>query len=301
MPNFANGHVALAKVLLKQGHFSEAKAANQKALSLLRPDHPLSKTASQQLQECVARLAIDAGEMGKLLDLPAVTVGKLMPDGVRDMFPPTKQSFRKGYLVRLTAGMSYQIDLTGEFDTLVRIEDAQQHPLLSSAGMPRPGDNDARLVFTPEKDGLYRLIVNSAKPGQIGSYTLKVQSVAKQGRTHLVQGDLTQSGPAHQGKFFQTHKVRLTAGMPYVIELESRKFDTYLILLDADGKTMLAANDDIVPDENLNSRLDFTPQRTSEFVLQVTSFEPGQTGAYTLKIQGYATPKQDGKDRDKSP
>ena len=295
-----NVYCNLGDALKATGDLAGAIACYQKALVI----DPKYAMAANSLTESQRRVLIAQKETLELVQPQSAQggiAGTLNVDDPLDGFPSTKHSLRKGHVMLLKAGASYQFDLKGEFDAILRIEDALQRPLLSSEGMPPAGDHGSRLVFTPAKDGPYRLIVNSAKPSQTGSYTLKMHQVSKQGQAHLQQGQLSEGGPANQGKFFQVHKARLTAGTPYVIDLESQKFDAYLILLSPNGKTTVAENDDIVPVENQNSRLDFTPQQTGEYVLQATSFRPGQTGAYTLKIQGYAPAKQDGKDRNKSP
>jgi hypothetical protein len=235
-------------------------------------------------------LAIDAKENSPPLDLAmaqAGITGKLTPADVLDVFPRTKQSFRKGHLVRLKAGTSYQIDLGGDFDTLLRVEDAHQQPLASNDAVSPPHNRNSRLVLTPDRDETYRLIINSAKPRATGSYTLKVQQVIKLGEAKRFVGALIRADPAIKEKLTRQHKVTLTAGVPYVIALESQKFNTVLTLFAPDGKQALARNDDMVPGDNSNSRLDFTPQGTGEYVLAVTSSRPGETGPYTLKVQGY--------------
>src|SRR5690606_19891038 len=91
----------------------------------------------------------------------------------------------------------------------------------------------------------------------------------------------------HQGRFFRHHKIPLTAGQPCTIELASHHFDTHLTLFDQTGNKKIAVNDDIAP-ENLDlSRIDFTPRETGEYVIGVVSSVPGQTGDYTLRIQGF--------------
>ena len=69
----------------------------------------------------------------------------------------------------------------------------------------------------------------------------------------------------------QLHELKMQAGRTYVIDMESRQFDTYLKLLDPSGK-LLAENDDIAPD-NLNSRIIYTPKETGTFRIVATSFQ----------------------------
>jgi tetratricopeptide (TPR) repeat protein len=284
----------LGMVLLKQGHFNAARESFQKTLALAADEELLRKRASFRVQECTRRLAIEEREKENLVDLGAARTGitgRLTSEDFVDVFPLGPQSFRKGHLVPLRAGVHYQIDLTGDFDTLLRIEDAQQQPLVFNDDVTPPGGLSSRIVFTPPKDGCYRLIVNSGTIKAIGRYTLKVQQAARLGQT-LFTGVLGTEEADDDGKHQQKYKIKLTAGTPYVFELESQKFDTFLALLDRDGHSVLITNDDAAPNDLTRSRLDFTPQASGEYTLVVTSFKPAQTGAFTLKVCSYAVVKR---------
>jgi len=108
-----------------------------------------------------------------------------------------------------------------------------------------------------------------------------------------VKGDLTAKATE------QVHDLKLTAGNTYVINMESKEFDTYLRLEDA-KKKVLAENDDIEEPgvrgqesgvRNLNSRLIFTPKEDAVYRLIATSFEQRGAGAYTLTIREFAAKK----------
>ncbi len=79
------------------------------------------------------------------------------------------------------------------------------------------------------------------------------------------------------------HEMKLTAGKRYVIDLESKAFDTFLRLEDAQGKK-LAENDDIVEGVNLNSRIVFTPAKDGVYRLVATAFRGQGRGPYTLTV-----------------
>src|SRR5207249_10351792 len=115
--------------------------------------------------------------------------------------------------------------------------------------------------------------------------------VAAAGNPQILEGKLTKDNKQVKGKFFQVHKVELAAGLAHVIELESQKFDTYVLLIDPRTKKILAQNDDITPGNTQLSRLDFTPAKTASFNIVVTSFQAGETGPYRLRIQAFGQPK----------
>ena len=63
------------------------------------------------------------------------------------------------------------------------------------------------------------------------------------------------------------------------LRLSSRQFDTYLILVDPEGR-QLENDDDEVGDSSIETRL----ESPGEHRILVTSFEPGETGRYSLSI-----------------
>jgi hypothetical protein len=86
--------------------------------------------------------------------------------------------------------------------------------------------------------------------------------------------------PAARAKVFQ---VELKKGITYRIDMKSSAFDTYLRLLDGQGK-QLAYNDD-VGGTNLNSQIIFTPSATGTYRLVATTYTDGATGPFTLTVR----------------
>ncbi len=84
----------------------------------------------------------------------------------------------------------------------------------------------------------------------------------------------------------KAHQVKLQGGKLYVIDLESKSFDTFLRLEDAKG-TKLAENDDIVPGTITNSRLIFKPFADGTYRLIASAFENTGTGPYTLTVREF--------------
>jgi serine/threonine-protein kinase len=104
-----------------------------------------------------------------------------------------------------------------------------------------------------------------------------------------VKGELTeadaldQSFALTQKSHHKAHLIRMKAGQHYQIDLIA-DFDTFLRLEDQ-GKTRLLFNDDVTHPDDLNSRLIFSPRYTGAYRIVVTSFKPGTTGPYTVKVQ----------------
>lgn len=202
-----------------------------------------------------------------------------------DSFSLTRKSHRKVHEVPLEADQPYLIDLQGAFDTFLRIEDAQKRPVLFNDDL-RPDNLNARLVFTPTSKGTYGLVVTSFQAGDTGAYTLSLQKAVEVGFPIKIKDKLDSTNRQNEGKYFKLHKVKLTGGHACTFELNGAGFDTFLWLVDARGQTV-AENDDIVPGNTKQSRIDFTPKDDGEFNVVVTSFDPGQVGAYTLTVRQY--------------
>ncbi len=134
--------------------------------------------------------------------------------------------------------------------------------------------------------GIYRLVVTSYKPGETGKYTLTVNEVTNAEPDRIVKGELKTTDPAERGIFYMLHKVHLVADRPYVFELDSPRFDSYLLLFDPTGKQRLARNDN-AGEFVSSSRIDFTPREAGTYLLVVRSYSAGKTGPYTLRTQQF--------------
>jgi tetratricopeptide (TPR) repeat protein len=195
---------------------------------------------------------------------------------------------RKVHSLPLNTGKTYQIDVTGDFDTVLRIEDSQKKELVHNDDVNLLASNlNSRLIFSPTKDDAYRLIVSPLKAGVTGKYQLKMQEVVKIGKEELTKGELTVKDEKYKTSFAHKHKIQLEAGRPYTIELDSDKYDTRLVLFDPAGIRIAAQNEGISPTNFRLSRIDFTPHMTATYVILATSYDPGKTGPYTLRVQGY--------------
>src|SRR5262249_35852857 len=120
-------------------------------------------------------------------ELPPAKVHDVGADGLRfsamlshldpvDIINGKAVNFRcKGFLVKLRANQKYQIDLTSnQFDPVLRIENTRGKELAfddDSGGFP-----NARLVFTPPVDGVYRIVATQFDQ-QVGAFELTVKGV----------------------------------------------------------------------------------------------------------------------------
>jgi serine/threonine protein kinase/Tfp pilus assembly protein PilF len=78
--------------------------------------------------------------------------------------------------VKMSAGKTYAIDLTSEeFDTYLRLESAQGKVLAENDDIDYPKNLNSRILFTPQEDGLYRLVATSFQRRGRGAYTLTIR------------------------------------------------------------------------------------------------------------------------------
>ena len=82
---------------------------------------------------------------------------------------------------------------------------------------------------------------------------------------------------------YDDHRIRLEAGQRYRITVESEAFDTVARLLQPGQDEALAENDDY--GEGLNSRINFSPRESGEYILRVTGFASDARGAYSGKVE----------------
>ncbi|MDY6941174.1 MAG: M48 family metalloprotease [Cyanobacteriota bacterium] len=84
--------------------------------------------------------------------------------------------------------------------------------------------------------------------------------------------------------YYDVYEFEGDAGQSVTIRLESREFDTYLILLDPDGEP-IAENDD-ASQGNSNSALNVTLPEDGTYVAIVNSYDARGEGRYNLSVSG---------------
>ncbi len=101
-----------------------------------------------------------------------------------------------------------------------------------------------------------------------------------------VDGVLSRSSPISQalrpGRYYRTVTVTLQAGTTYTIDLASDDFDSYLLLVDRNGR-VLAEDDD--SGGGLDARIVWRPRVTGTYTIIVTTFNPGERGEYSLTVR----------------
>ena len=88
--------------------------------------------------------------------------------------------------------------------------------------------------------------------------------------------------PTGEGGFARDYAIKLTAGDQIAIDLTSEVFDTVIILLNSDGKTV-SKNDD-GPDGTSNSLLFTRIKNSGNYVIRVQGFGETSSGEFKLKV-----------------
>jgi hypothetical protein len=191
------------------------------------------------------------------------------------------QSHAKTYRVSMTAGNTYVLTMeSAQFDTFLRLE--------TMAGQVLKVDDDsgqglnARIVFTPNVSGTYRVIATSFAADKTGNFVIKMGVLAGPIAAQTIHGALTFADAVDfQGRRFDSHAKFLQAGKTYTISMNSPTFDTLLKVKNGVG-IVVASNDD--GGAGLNSKLTFTPFASGMYQIVATSFSPARTGHYTITI-----------------
>jgi hypothetical protein len=201
------------------------------------------------------------------------------------------------YRVQLRAGERVRISLDSEaFDPIVQV--------FRAGAMDEPvAENDdsgeslnSRLSFAAPADGAYVVRVLSFDPAQTGAYTLRAEPlpplpapVTAHGGTatttwRVFQGELSSADPDNDGLHFDDYQISLRQGEQVIVRVDSTAFDPMVQILTASGRSGpgMETDDDTGP--GTNALLGFEADEAGNFIVRVTSFGSGQTGAYTLRV-----------------
>jgi Caspase domain len=202
---------------------------------------------------------------------------------------------RDVYTLRGRRGQQLEVRMnSAEFDPYVAIFGPGDFTSFNDDDAENNSTNSRMLVTLPA-DGDYQIMATSYAAGERGSYSLSVletndvdpgQGVGASadrlriGRSvngTLAAGDST----LRSGEFTDTYRFQGEAGQRIRIEMSSQAFDSYVVLVAPSGAQ--EENDDGpagVGDSVLETQL----AESGEYALIATSFQPGESGAYTLRV-----------------
>lgn len=119
-----------------------------------------------------------------------------------------------------------------------------------------------------------------------------IQSAAAQGGPTPIQYGQSATGTTIDINTPIVYVFSGTAGDQIIVESTSATVDTLLVLADRNATTEYARHDDLVPNQDLNARIEFTLPNTAEYLIGVFGYT---AGPYTLTLNlagGGAAPQQ---------
>lgn len=231
-------------------------------------------------------LAVGGNALGELTDGDAVL---------------EDESFYDLYTFRGEAGQRYAISMSSpSFDTYLHVGTGTGNDFSEIARDDDSGEGtDSRVLFTPDRDGVYSVQASSYASEATGDYSLSIMEMAPPGpRVVLpiavggtVTGDIDESDAmSDDGVHEDWYSFRGEAGQRLATTLRSADFDAYLELgtVDENGVFHSERSDDD-GGGGLDSRIVTTLENDGEYVIRASPLYTG-TGRYTLSLETLAPP-----------
>ena len=206
--------------------------------------------------------------------------------------------FVDGYTFDWAAGSSMDVRLTSSaLDPYLLVTGpggfSEQNDDLSAE------DTSAGLTVQVTRGGQYRVMATSYQPGETGAYRLSVTPTGggagtvsppvagvpttPSGDRQVLRGTLASGDSTlSSGELFDQHTLPFSRGQHVHLEARSSEFDTYLVVHPPSG----AQQDNDDGPSGTNAELDFIAQVAGSYRVVVTSYEPGEHGAYELVVGG---------------
>ncbi len=204
--------------------------------------------------------------------------------------------FIDGYTIDARRGQRFEVAAASDaFDTYLLIRGPGGLRIDNDDDANGNGSTDSRAVVEALADGPITIGVTSYAAGMTGAYTLQVRQpgagaqatvaprtpspirVGAPVRATLAAGDET----LNSGEFSDAYSVQLRAGQTVSVEMDSAAFDTYLM---AAGPGGVRVDNDDGDGTGTNARLSFTAPEAGTYLIRATSFQPGMSGAYTMRV-----------------
>lgn len=159
------------------------------------------------------------------------------------------------------------------------------------------GGTDARIRFVPTRSGTYHIRANALMQGSYGTYTLSLAPAPPPRPMgppialtlgQVMAGELMHDDPVRDnGSYAHLYSFAAKAGTRYEIVMMSGDFDTFLEILNAEGR-MLVQNDDADRGEGTNSRIVWMADTDATLQVRASGLSSAETGDYTLLVREVA-------------
>jgi len=209
----------------------------------------------------------------------------------------------KLYNVKLKGGTKYQMDMVSDdLDAFLVVQDAggKQLAFDDDSG----GKLNARLEFTPTKDGNYKVYAASLRG--TGNFSLSIKAagggggngggkgdgkVHEVGKKLTIKGEVSRTDPkvkvvvgAKMGQLpAKMYLVKLKGGTKYKITMSSEPVDSFLVVQDATGKQLGFDDDSGGGTKGLDAQLELTAPKDGNYKIYAAALI-GQ-GAFTLTVE----------------
>ncbi len=158
---------------------------------------------------------------------------------------------------------------------------------------------NASLSFTAPTTGEYTIVATSYEGGETGSYRLTIAGADGGSSGSAASGSSTTRGggsgraisarlDSHDGKlesgeYRDIYTFSARSGQHVSLTVASDDFDTYLMVR---GPEDFSQDNDDASESDHNASVSFNAPATGDYRAIVTSYEAGETGAYTLDVSG---------------
>jgi serine protease Do len=224
-----------------------------------------------------------------------ITVGTRVQDELSNSSNvlPFDNSYFNAYTFEGRAGQQVVIEMSSsEIDPYLILLDPNGQDIVQDDDSG--GGVNSRIVARLPESGTYTIFANSYGPGELGSYTLELNTDGRNGDLSSNQGTdwILQEdgvlGPGafvlpEDGSYYREHYFRGTAGQTVTISMQSSDFDTYLLVFDPNGQ-LLAQNDDANPN-TLNSSVTVTLPSTGTYLIYANAYDSNGRGRYTVTVR----------------
>ncbi len=197
------------------------------------------------------------------------------------------------------AGQIVQLDvMSTDFDAFAILTDGAGNKLADNDD--GGGGTNARIIYTIQTSGTYRILANSLAKGRYGRYTVRLHSLGMTSganapggvlpgtvgqimRGQTMSGELKATDPKlSDGSVYQAWTYIGTAGETIQVDVVSADFDAYAIIQDGNG-VKLAADDD--SGGGTNARIILTLPYSGAYRLIANTYRQGSYGAFSLSVR----------------
>lgn len=187
------------------------------------------------------------------------------------------------YTFQVSAGQRVMVDLeSAAFDTYIIVEPPSGKQVENDdfAG----SQSHSRVDVVASQSGEWTALATSYEVGEKGAYTLQIAigATAADDGTRFESGALTSDDETlDSGEYADLYSLEVQAGEFIVVDLRSADFDPYLIVHAPEGEQL--DNDDHEGDAS-RSLISFAAASAGTVDIIATSYKPGETGTYDVRI-----------------